>query len=196
MRANAQLKSRPHGAVPTGAVSSLDSLTSKSSSRIKQQVAMIRPKLYLFTCPTPYPKGTSDLSRRWWEPTVFGMDVLSWPQIDPTVLDFQISLSLCHDGTQSVEFGSANWRKLRVLSLILGAHVNTSTAHNYFRYITCVVWQSFCEKRFRDVEKSVSAKKIFFKPTLSLNRYRYTGDCNKLIRSNSFFLFTVLQWHM
>jgi len=78
MWANAQLNSRPHGAVPTGAMSSFDSLTQKPSSRIKLQVAMIRPKLYLFTCPNP-----SDLSRRWREPTVFGMDVLAWPQIDP-----------------------------------------------------------------------------------------------------------------
>ena len=38
-----------------------------------------------------------------------GVDVLTWPQIDPIVLDFPISLVLGNGGAQSVDFGSAKW---------------------------------------------------------------------------------------
>jgi len=41
-----------------------------------------------------------------------GVDVLTWPQIDPIVLDFPIFPALGNDGAQSVDFGSANRRKL------------------------------------------------------------------------------------
>ena len=71
MWANAQLDSRPHGAVLTSAMSSSDRLTRKTDPRTKHRVAtiaVIQPKLYrvefrTFACPTPCPKGTTDLSR-------------------------------------------------------------------------------------------------------------------------------------
>jgi len=44
--------------------------------------------------------------------TMFGMDVLDYPQIDTIVLDFLISLALWNDVAESVDFGSANLRKL------------------------------------------------------------------------------------
>jgi len=39
---------------------------------------------------------------------MFGMDILTWPQIDPVVLVFPIFPALENGGTQSVDFGSRN----------------------------------------------------------------------------------------
>jgi len=40
---------------------------------------------------------------------MFGMDVLTLPQIGAIVLDFLIFPALGNGGTQSVDFGSENW---------------------------------------------------------------------------------------
>ena len=47
---------------------------------------------------------------------MFGMDVLTQPQIDPIVSDFPIFPALGNSGAQSVDFGSANRRKLGVFA--------------------------------------------------------------------------------
>jgi len=79
MWADAQLDCRPRGAVSTIAVSSLDSLTRKTHHRVKLRVASCHAAeviaIRTFTCPTRAPRET-DLTRGWWHPTVFGVDVL------------------------------------------------------------------------------------------------------------------------
>jgi len=47
-------------------------------------------------------------------PSTFGMDVLTYPQIDPIVLGFPIFSALGNGGAQSASFGSANRRKIGV----------------------------------------------------------------------------------
>jgi len=47
---------------------------------------------------------------------MFGMDVLTQPQIDPIVLDFPIFPALENDGAQNVDFGSANLQKLWIFA--------------------------------------------------------------------------------
>jgi len=49
-------------------------------------------------------------------PSMFGMDVLTEPQIDPIVLDFPIFLALANGEARSVDFGSENWQKLGVFA--------------------------------------------------------------------------------
>ena len=43
---------------------------------------------------------------------MFGVDVLTWPQIDATVLDFPISPAVENGGAQSRDFGSQNRQKV------------------------------------------------------------------------------------
>jgi len=47
---------------------------------------------------------------------MFGMDVFAEPQIDNIVLDFPISLALWNGVGESVDFKSANRRKLGVFA--------------------------------------------------------------------------------
>jgi len=49
---------------------------------------------------------------------MFGVYVLIQPQIDPIVSDFPIFPALGNGGTQSVDFGSGNWRKMELFSLL------------------------------------------------------------------------------
>jgi len=44
--------------------------------------------------------------------TVFGMDVLTYPAVDPIVLEFPISLAIWNGVAESIDFGSASRRKL------------------------------------------------------------------------------------
>jgi len=52
--------------------------------------------------------GTADLIDGWGDPTMFGVDVLTWPQIDAIVLDFPIFPAVWNGGAQSRDFGSEN----------------------------------------------------------------------------------------
>ena len=65
-----------------------------------------------FTCPTPCPKGTTDLCRGWWDPHCVQYGSSRQPQIDIIALDFSICLVLRNGVAESVDFGSANRRKL------------------------------------------------------------------------------------
>jgi len=47
---------------------------------------------------------------------MFGMDVLTWPRIDPIVLAFPIFAALGNGGAQSVDFGPENQQQLEVFA--------------------------------------------------------------------------------
>jgi len=81
---------------------------------------------------------------------VFGMDVLTYPQIDAVVLDFPIFPAVGNGEAQSVDFGLEGRQKLGVFApQILGG-----TYEHPPRRVA-----KFRENRPRDVEKS-GGKKI------------------------------------
>ena len=81
---------------------------------------------------------------------------------DNIVLDFPVFPALGNGGAESVDFGSANRRKLGffVTQICQGAHMNTPIGDKLFQDIPrCVA--KFCKNRPRDVEKSDG--EFFFK---------------------------------
>jgi len=90
------------------AMSSLDSLSPKESN--SESLAAIQSKLCQFKVylPHPHTKGTTDPRGGWGTPIMFGMDVLTSPQIGPIALDFPIFLALENGRAQSVDFWPGN----------------------------------------------------------------------------------------
>jgi len=92
---------------------------------------------------------------------MFGMDVLTQPQIDAFVLDFPNFRALGNGGAQSVDFGSGKVRKMwfNFAPQIFrggGTHEHPYIGDRIFQ-VHRVVWQ-FRENRPREVEKSMVGK--------------------------------------
>jgi len=89
---------------------------------------------------------------------MFGMNVVTEPQIDPIVSDFPIFPALGNGGAQSVDYGSENrqnWFFCPSISWV-GAHMNT-IGDQLFQDIPRRV-ANFRENRPTDVEKSADGK--------------------------------------
>ena len=91
---------------------------------------------------------------------MFGMDVLTQPQIDLIVLDFPTFLALGNGGAQSVDFWSENGHRFGAFApqICQKALMNTSIGDGLFQDIPRRV-KKFRENRPRDVQKSVDWKK-------------------------------------
>jgi len=101
-------------------MSLLDSLTRKHTPRIKQRVASCHTaeviSIQSLTAPPHTPRGQPISEVGWWNPTMLGMDVLTWPPIDPIVLDFPIFPALGNGSAQNADFWSENRLKLWVFA--------------------------------------------------------------------------------
>ena len=138
-----------------GSTRALDVVFCKKSNRHFTFVCQSIFVNFNFSCSYCSHFGTTDLRRGCM------VNVVAQPQINPIVLDIPISLALWNYGAQSVDFGSANSRKLGVFApQFLGSK------YERFRNIPHRV-AKFRENRFRDVEKSVSRKK-------EVTRLKYT----------------------
>jgi len=97
---------------------------------------------------------------------MFGMNVLALRGIDHTVLDFPISIALWNAGAQTVDSGSANWRRLGFIALKIFRVTNEHPiGHNQFQIIGYrVVWQSLAKI------DSGTLKNLWTKKTITVGR--------------------------
>ena len=92
---------------------------------------------------------------------MFGVDVLTQPQIDAIVLDFPIFPAVANGGAQSRDFGTENRQKASGVfapQICWGSRTKTPIGDKLFQHIPPRV-ATFRENRPRDVENLVEGKK-------------------------------------